>query len=108
MTHTVVVGSKSYTLPIRPPDPGEECQVCQRRAPHPRTAKTPETQTFSVRLPVERKANLHEGLKSLASVTGATQKKDPLGSLLEALLLLGSEHRERLSGLFAGVEEGLS
>lgn len=88
-------------------DPGKLCDACGRRVPHPRTDKTPETKVLAFRLPCERKDVLHDGLKSLAAVVGATDGKYPIGTLVEALLLLGGENRERLTALFAGREEGL-
>jgi hypothetical protein len=81
--------------------------MCERRVNHPRQGKTPESSTLAFRLPAERKETLHEGLKALADVTGATKAKYPLGTLVEALLLLGGENRERLTALFNGMEEGL-
>lgn len=110
MTDVRIIGEGrdiSYGLPLHVPEPGEICPVCERRKPFPREAKTPETATVAFRLPTERKENLHEGLKALADVTGAAQRKYPLGTLLEALLLLGSENREHLKAFFDQTKEPL-
>jgi len=88
-------------------EPGTICPTCDRRVPKPRTAATPETKVISFRLPVDRGETLKSGLDSLAAVTGAVEASYPMGSLIEALLLLGGENRERLAALFAGREEGL-
>lgn len=83
-------------------EPGTICPTCDRRVPKPRTAATPEsTKVVSFRLPTDRADTLREGLKSLAAVTGAVGASYPMGTLIEALLLLGGENRERLGALFA-------
>lgn len=82
-------------------EPGTICPTCDRRVPKPRTAATPESKVISFRLPTERADTLREGLKSLAVVTDAVTASYPMGTLIEALLLLGGENRERLAALFA-------
>ena len=81
-------------------NPGDVCPSCERRIPHPRQGSTPDTAVLGVRGPKDRKEALHEGLKALSEFTGATKAKYPLCSLLEMLLVLGSQNREELKDWF--------
>ena len=82
------------------PEPGERCQVCDRRVPKPRKSDSPETRRLVAVLPTERATSVEEGLEHLSAYTGADTTSYPRGTLLELLLLLGGQHREELRRYF--------
>jgi hypothetical protein len=83
-------------------EPGTRCPCCNRRVNKPRTDESPETSEIRVKLPAERKEWAEEAFDILQQVVGADPYSYPRGALLEALLVLGGQHREELRILFDG------
>ena len=90
--------------PIRPPAPGERCELCNRRRNKERQNDSPETREMRIKLPTERMEWAEEAFDGLQQVTGVDPYSYPRGVLLEALLLLGGQHREELKAHFEGIE----
>jgi hypothetical protein len=66
-----------------------------------RTSVSPETKVVSIgRLPAERQEALDAALDGLVFYTGANDHSFPKGSVLEALVVLGGQHREELKTWF--------
>ena len=86
-------------LPLAP-EPGERCQVCNRRRNKPRQGDSPTARELRIKLPADRMESVEEALDALQEVTGADPHSYPKGSLLEALLVLGGQHREELRTYF--------
>ena len=84
------------------PEPGERCQLCNRRRNKPRQDESPETSEIRVKLPTERKEWAEEAFDILQQVVGADPYSYPRGALLEAMLVLAGQHREQLRSLFNG------
>lgn len=87
-----------------PPAPGERCVVCNRRRNKERKDDSPATRELRIKLPTERMENVEEAFDALQEVTGVDPYSYPRGVLLEALLVLGGQHREALAAYFGGVE----
>ena len=83
------------------PEPGERCQVCDRRVNKPRQASSPHARRVAATLPPERAAAVEEGLEHLQAYVGADSTSYPRGTMLELLLLLGGQHREELRRYFS-------
>lgn len=81
--------------------PGERCPTCNRRRNKPRQKTTPEARKINAGLlPQERAEWLEEALDALQEVCGADPLSYPRGTLIEALAVLGGQHREELKELF--------
>ena len=84
--------------------PGSRCPTCNRRKNKPRQKSTPEARKINAgMLPNERAEWLEEALDALQEVCGADPLSYPRGTLVEALALLGGQHREQLKELFSAV-----
>lgn len=81
---------------VSKPEPGERCQVCDRRVNKPRQSSSPGTRRVVTVLPSERADNVEQGLENLSAFIGADPSAYPRGTTLELLLLLGGQHREEL------------
>lgn len=86
------------------PEPGERCRVCNRRRNKPRKDDSPATREMRIKLPTERMEAVEEAFDALQEVTGIDPYSYPRGVLLEALLLLGGQHREYLREFFGNRE----
>lgn len=91
---TILIQGEEIMIPA--PEPGERCLACDRRVPKPRTSASPETRRLVAVLPTERATGVDEALDALQAFTGADATSYPRGSVLEALVLLGGQHREEL------------
>lgn len=87
---------------IAPPEPGERCLVCNRRRNKPRQSTSPVAKELRIKLPADRMEPVEEALDALQEVTGADPHSYPRGAVLEALLVLGGQHREELREYFNG------
>jgi acyl-CoA reductase-like NAD-dependent aldehyde dehydrogenase len=96
---TVFFEDEERVIPV--PEPGERCVTCDRRVPKPRKSTSPETRRLVAVLPTERATGVDEALDALQAFTGADATSYPRGSVLEALVLLGGQHREELRAWFA-------
>ena len=83
-------------------EPGTRCPCCQRRVNKPRQDDSPDTREMRIKLPTPRMEWAEEAFDGLQEVTGADPYSYPRGALLEALLVLGGQHREELRILFNG------
>jgi hypothetical protein len=83
-------------------EPGTRCPCCNRRVNKPRQDDSPDTCEMRIKLPTERMENVEEAFDAMQEVTGADPYSYPRGALLEALLVLGGQHREELRILFNG------
>lgn len=90
----------TFTSPLRPPAPGERCILCNRRVNKPRQNDSPDTKQLRVTLPTERAEWAEEAFDGLQQTVGADPYSYPRGRILEALLVLGGQHREELKELF--------
>lgn len=90
---------------LTPPEPGERCLLCNRRRNKPRSDESPTTKEIRVRLPVDRMEPVEEAFDALQELTGVDPYSYPKGTLLEALLVLGSQHREELELFFKGDQQ---
>lgn len=86
------------------PEPGTRCPTCRRRVNKPRKDDSPVTREIRIKLPTERMEAVEEAFDALQEVTGVDPYSYPKGVLLEALLLLGGQHREELAEYFGGAE----
>ena len=85
------------------PGPGERCTAdrpCGRRIPKPRTSTSPDTRRVVAVLPTERADSVIEALDALQELCAVDPHSYPRGHLLEALTLLGAQHREELKTYF--------
>lgn len=89
-------------LDMTPPEPGERCQLCNRRRNKKRTSEEPTTRKVTFVLPADRADPVEEGLDALQELVGADGHSYPKGHLLEALVVLGAQHREDLATYFNG------
>jgi hypothetical protein len=89
-------------LPV--PRPGERCELCNRRVNKKRTEESPEVRRLAISLPADRMEPVEEGFDALQQVVGADPYSYPRGTLLEALLVLGGQHREELARYFNGAD----
>lgn len=80
--------------------PGTRCPTCNRRVNKPRTDDSPPVRQMRISLPTERMEAVEEAFDGLQEVTGIDPYSYPRGVLLEALLLLGGQHREELRAHF--------
>jgi hypothetical protein len=87
---------------LAPPEPGERCQLCNRRVNKKRTDESPRTVRVVFTLPADRAEPVEEGIDALQEVVGADPHSYPKGHLLEALVVLGAQHREDLKSYFNG------
>lgn len=85
---------------MAPPEPGQRCALCNRRKNKPRTEGTPPTRSLKIRLPADRMEPVAEAFDALQEITGADPHSYPRGTVLEALLVLGGQHREELTTYF--------
>lgn len=85
---------------IRPPQPGERCELCNRRRQKPRQNESPDTKEMRIKLPVERMEAAEEAFDALQEISGIDPYSYPRGVLLEALLLFGAQRREELQAFF--------
>ena len=81
-------------------EPGTRCPTCHRRVNKPRREDSPTVREIRVRLPADRMESVEEAFDALQEVTGIDPYSYPKGVLLEALLLLGGQHREELRAHF--------
>lgn len=86
------------------PAPGERCTTCGRRRNKPRQNDSPTTREIRIKLPADRMESVEEAFDALQEVTGVDPYSYPKGTLLEALLLLGGQHRDELAARFRGSE----
>ena len=84
------------------PEPGTRCPTCHRRVNKPRQDDSPDTKEMRIKLPVERMEWAEEAFDALQEVVGADPYSYPRGRILEALLVIGGQHREDLRILFEG------
>jgi hypothetical protein len=89
---------------MEPPQPGERCELCNRRRNKKRTEESPSVRRLAISLPADRMEPVEEGFDALQQVVGADPYSYPRGTLLEALLVLGGQHREELARYFNGDE----
>lgn len=82
------------------PEPGERCPACDRRVPKPRTSTSPASRRLVVTGPADRIGYLIDALDALQAFVGADPHSYPRLSVLEALALLGGQHRELLRHYF--------
>jgi hypothetical protein len=70
-------GHEIYEVPmVKPPEPGETCQLCERRLPHPKKESSPKTTVVkSWRLPAEEKESREETLEATALHLGINPKE---------------------------------
>jgi len=87
-------------------EPGTRCPCCDRRVNKPRSEDSPTTREIRIRLPEDRLEPVEEAFDALQEITGVDPYSYPKGTLLEALLLLGGQHREELKAHFTGDEQG--
>ena len=85
-------------------EPGDRCPECDRRVPHPRTPKAPESKAVQARLPVEEAAAVDEALDNLAAYTGADRGKYPKGRIIQGAVLMAGQRREELRDWFEEAE----
>jgi hypothetical protein len=83
-------------------EPGTRCPTCNRRVNKPRTEESPSVREIRIRLPEDRIEPVEEAFDALQEITGVDPYSYPKGTLLEALLLLGGQHREELAAHFRG------
>ena len=93
-----------YILVDYVPEPGSRCPTCNRRVNKPRQSESPDTKEIRLRLPAERAEWAEEAFDALQQVVGADPYSYPRGVILEALLVLGGQHREELKAYFEGRE----
>lgn len=86
------------------PEPGERCVLCNRRVNKPRQNDSPDTREMRIKLPTERMEWAEEAFDAMQELTGIDPYSYPRGALLEALLVLGGQHREELRAHFEGIE----
>lgn len=87
--------------------PGETCQLCKRRVPHPRTAKSPRSKVSAFRAPAEVVDELKDRLSRLAGDCGFD--KLPYVEARTILLLLTiveAVNRETLLEVASGMSWG--
>jgi hypothetical protein len=84
------------------PEPGSRCPMCRRRVNKPRKEDSPVTREIRIKLPADRMEAVEEAFDALQEITGIDPYSYPKGTLLEALLLLGGQHREDLAAHFQG------
>lgn len=82
------------------PEPGTRCPTCSRRVNKPRKEDSPVVRQIRITLPTDRMESVEEAFDALQEVTGIDPYSYPKGVLLEALLLLGGQHREELRAHF--------
>lgn len=87
---------------LAPPEAGERCVTCGRRRNKPRKSASPSTRQIRITLPTDRMESVEEAFDALQEITGIDPYSYPKGTLLEALLLLGGQHREELAQHFRG------
>lgn len=87
---------------LAPPQPGERCALCNRRVNKPRKDDSPVAREIRIKLPTDRMESVEEAFDALQEITGIDPYSYPKGTLLEALLLLGGQHREELAEHFRG------
>lgn len=87
---------------LAPPEPGQRCVTCGRRRNKPRKDDSPTTREIRIKLPADRMETVEDAFDALQEVTGIDPYSYPKGTLLEALLLLGGQHREELAEHFRG------
>ena len=100
----VVPGSEAALSEAFAPKPGERCKLCNRRRNKPRQNDSPVTREIRIKLPTERMEAVEEAFDAMQEVTGVDPYSYPKGVLLEALLVLGGQHREELAAYFGGSE----
>lgn len=86
-------------------EPGTRCPTCDRRIPKPRQTSSPDVKAVRVPLPIERAIALEEALEALQAYIGADPKSYPRGTVLEMLVIMGGQERERLKDWFEGRDE---
>ena len=72
-------GFRTETMATVEPDeidvqPGQECPVCKRRKPYPKTEATPTTKTRSYRLPVDEDEAHTDVLTEAAKMLGVYER----------------------------------
>jgi hypothetical protein len=82
------------------PQPGERCPTCNRRVNKPRQNDSPDTREMRIKLPADRMEAAEFAFDGLQEISGIDPYSYPRGVLLEALLLLGGQHREELKEFF--------
>ena len=85
------------------PEPGSRCPTCNRRVNKPRQDDSPAVREMRFRGPNDLIEPLEEGIDALQEFTRVDPYAYPRARLLEALLVLGAQHREELKLWF---EEG--
>jgi len=86
------------------PEPGTRCALCHRRVNKPRQDDSPAVREMRFRGPNDLIEPLEEGIDVLQEFTGVDPYAYPRARLLEALLVLGAQHREELKAYFEGRE----
>ncbi len=86
------------------PEPGTRCALCHRRVNKPRQDDSPAVREMRFRGPNDLIEPLEEGIDALQEFTRVDPYAYPRARLLEALLVLGAQHREELKAYFEGRE----
>ncbi len=86
------------------PQPGTRCPTCNRRVNKPRSEDSPSVREMRFRGPNDLIDPLEEGIDALQEFTRVDPYAYPRARLLEALLVLGAQHREELKAYFEGRE----
>ncbi len=86
------------------PEPGTRCPTCNRRVNKPRQDDSPAVREMRFRGPNDLIEPLEEGIDALQEFTRVDPYAYPRARLLEALLVLGAQHREELKAYFEGRE----
>lgn len=91
------------SMALAPPEPGERCQLCNRRRNKKRTETSPDSRKIRAGiLPLEKADAVDDGLDALQNFVGADSTSYARGELVAALVALGSSEREYLRIFFQG------
>lgn len=91
-------------MALAPPEPGERCQLCNRRRNKKVQSDSPDTKQIRITLPADEMESVEEAFDTLQEVVGADPYSYPRGQILKAMLVLAGQQREQLKAYFEGTE----
>lgn len=68
------LGEHVHTWDVGVPKPGETCEACKRKVPHPRKESSPSSRTVSYRVPVDEYDAHQETLENAARWVGTAER----------------------------------
>lgn len=87
---------------ISPPEPGQRCELCNRRRNKPKQDDSPAVREVRLRGPNDLVEAVEENLDILQEYAKLDPHSYPRLKLVDALVALGARHREELRDHFGG------